>query len=366
MNKIQTGTLLIADITGYTLFLNESELAHAQEILTTLLNILIKQTRPPLIISRTAGDAVISYSLGGTHIQGQTFIELLEDTYIAFRRAIELMVLNNRCQCAACANVGALDLKFFVHNGEFAIQKLGDHDELVGNEVNQLHRLLKNHIVDALGIRAYTVYTAAAVDALGLGEIAAAMTPHVEEYEHLGEVKVFVQDMKPIWEARRDSTFVDIPPKDILFSVSRDFPLPPHLLWNALTEPETRNLLMGSVSTGVDGRKEGRLAEGTTLHCNHGDSTTEQLILTWRPFEMMLTEDDPSMAGVTVLDRLRLMPVDGGTRLEVSFGMGKGNPIARQVVGAMLRMKFKGQIAGRMERLRERLTAQGLETTADR
>lgn len=72
------------------------------------------------------------------------------------------------------------------------------------------------------------------------------------------------------------------------------------------------------------------------------------------------------MAGVTVLDRLRLMPVDGGTQLEVSFGMGKGNPIARQVVGAMLRMKFKGQIAGRMERLRERLTTQGLETTADR
>lgn len=39
------------------------------------------------------------------------------------------MVLNNRCQCAACANVSALDLKFFVHYGEFAIQKLGDHDE---------------------------------------------------------------------------------------------------------------------------------------------------------------------------------------------------------------------------------------------
>lgn len=113
--------------------------------------------------------------------------------------------------------------------------------------MNRLHRLLKNHIVDALGIRAYTVYTAAAIDALGLGEIAAAMTPTSRNTSIWARFNCLCRTWKPIWEARRDSTFVDIPPKDILFSVSREFPLPPHLLWNALTEPETRNLLMGSV-----------------------------------------------------------------------------------------------------------------------
>lgn len=46
MSKTQSGTLLIADITGYTFFLSESELEHAQEILETLLEILIKETRP--------------------------------------------------------------------------------------------------------------------------------------------------------------------------------------------------------------------------------------------------------------------------------------------------------------------------------
>ena len=44
------GYFLIADITGYTQYLSESELDHAQKSLTALLNLLIKHTRPPLVI----------------------------------------------------------------------------------------------------------------------------------------------------------------------------------------------------------------------------------------------------------------------------------------------------------------------------
>lgn len=355
MNRIQTGTLLIADITGYTLFLNESELEHAQEILTTLLNLLIKQTRPPLIISRTAGDAVISYALGRPHIQGQTFVELLEDTYVAFRRAIELMILNNTCRCAACANVASLDLKFFVHFGEFGLQRLGDHDELVGNDVNQLHRLLKNHITETLGLRAYTLFTASAVDALGLGEMTEGMTPHVERYEHLGEAKLFVQDMKPVWEARRETAGVDIPVRDVLISVTEEFPLPPHLIWDALLKPEYRSLLTGAVDQTIGNRQAGRVAPGTVIHCDHGDSVTHQRILTWRPFEMMLTEDVTPLGGATCLNRTRLTPIDEGTRVEVTLGRGHGNPIARLMLEAYIRWKLPGFIAGGLAQLRDSL-----------
>ena len=51
----QFGYFLIADITGYTHYLSESELDHAQKILTALLNTLIQHTKPPLVISRLAG-----------------------------------------------------------------------------------------------------------------------------------------------------------------------------------------------------------------------------------------------------------------------------------------------------------------------
>src|SRR5690349_8283424 len=111
------GYFLIADISGYTQYLTASELDHAQKTLTALLNLLINHTKPPLIISRLAGDAVISYGLREGFLLGQTFVEMLEDTYVSFRRAIDLMVRNTNCPCNACRNIGSLDLKFFVHYG---------------------------------------------------------------------------------------------------------------------------------------------------------------------------------------------------------------------------------------------------------
>ena len=53
----QRGFILIADITGYTAYLNDSELEHAQGTLTDLLELLIDHTRSPLIISRLEGEA---------------------------------------------------------------------------------------------------------------------------------------------------------------------------------------------------------------------------------------------------------------------------------------------------------------------
>ena len=42
MSQTQEGYLLIADITGYTMYLSQSELDHAQETLTTLLKLLVE------------------------------------------------------------------------------------------------------------------------------------------------------------------------------------------------------------------------------------------------------------------------------------------------------------------------------------
>ena len=46
MSKTYEGYLLIADITGYTRYLSASELEHAQETLTALLELLVENTRP--------------------------------------------------------------------------------------------------------------------------------------------------------------------------------------------------------------------------------------------------------------------------------------------------------------------------------
>ncbi|NJN81748.1 MAG: DUF2652 domain-containing protein, partial [Caldilineaceae bacterium] len=262
MRSTQTGYLLIADITGYTGYLSDSELEHAQEVLQTLLELLIDHTRPPLAISRTAGDAVISYALQGVALQGQTFIELIEDTYVAFRRAIELMVLNNSCHCNACANIPSLDLKFFVHHGAFGIQKLGGHDELVGSDVNLIHRLLKNHVTEQTGFRAYTLYTDAAIVQLGLEEFCESLISQRESYEHLGEVEVWIQDMHPVWAAKKESLRVTIPPNEIVLQVAAEIDMPVQQVWDYLVQPAFRRILIGSDRQEIIDRYHGRVGEG--------------------------------------------------------------------------------------------------------
>lgn len=334
-----SGFLLIADITGYTAYLSTSELAHAQETLTALLELLIEHTRPPLILSRLAGDAVISYGLQDQFMQGQTFVELIEDTYIAFRRAVELMVLNNTCGCHACANVGALDLKFFVHFGEFGLQRLSDHDELVGSDVILIHRLLKNHVAEQIGTRAYTLYTEAAVRRLGLQEMCAGLTAHAERYEHLGEVQTWVQDMHPVWERKREATRLTIPPGQVALRLEAELAMPPHLVWNYLVQPEHRKLLVGSDSQRILDRQQGRVDRGSAYQCFHGKRIILQTVLEWRPFEQLTTED-LVMPGTTVLVDYRLAPTPAGTRLVETFSKTRG-PLHTRLVGDLMLARMR-------------------------
>src|SRR3989304_811830 len=76
----QQGFLIISDITGYSKYVNESELEHARDSLTELLNILIRHTQSPLVISKLEGDAVFSYAPAGGFLQGQTLLDMIEKT----------------------------------------------------------------------------------------------------------------------------------------------------------------------------------------------------------------------------------------------------------------------------------------------
>ncbi len=86
-----------------------------------------------------------------------------------------------------------------------------DHDELVGSDVNLIHRLLKNGVTQATGFRAYALYTEAAIRQLDVSGIAETLTPHREAYEYLGDVQVWVQDMHPVWENKRSGAALTFP-----------------------------------------------------------------------------------------------------------------------------------------------------------
>lgn len=341
MTKPEEGYLLIADITGYTSYLSRSELEHAQDTLTALLNLLIDHTRPPLVISRLAGDAVISYSLRDHSYQGQTFLELIEDTYVAFRRALELMVLNTTCSCNACKNLGALDLKFFLHYGSFGLQNLGGHQELIGSDVILIHRLLKNEITERTGISAYAVFTMAAVRQLGVDEAFASLVPHREEYPHLGVVEVLVLDLEPVWRTKRSSLRIPFPDENVNLAVSTEIRLPAEQVWDHLLQADDFNVLAGGTRTELSNPEPGRVAEGSVYRCYHGDEVFPQTVLEWRPFERIVVQllaPVPSPE-TYILIEYRLARTAAGTTLTQSFaratGPEDGRALADAFVGGM-------------------------------
>ena len=158
----------------------------------------------------------------------------------AFRRAIELMVLNNTCECNACANVSALDLKLFLHHGAFALQKVGQREELFGNDVVLAHRLLKNTITNDTGTRAYAAYTEAALASLG-EELRETMARVELVYDDIGAVTVWVQDLHPVWETRHEDPIVNLEHGDVDLEFSFQLSIPPEIVWDYLNDPGSRH-----------------------------------------------------------------------------------------------------------------------------
>jgi len=258
-----TGAILIADITGYSQYLNESELTYAEQTLRELLELLVTGTRPPLVVSKLEGDAVLSYLIDGGSLRGQAFVEVVEALYVEFRKALELMVLNTTCKCNACVNIGNLDLKFFVHHGEFMVSDIAGIKELQGSDVNLLHRLVKNTVTADTGIRAYVIYTQQAIDAMGLAEVTEAMVEHIDHYPDVGELTTRVEDLLPVWEAGRTRTRISVDPDEALITNSTLLHMPLEIAWAYLIDPRYRNTLIGSDRQEVVETSQGRVAKGS-------------------------------------------------------------------------------------------------------
>src|SRR4051794_38597793 len=150
----QTGFLLIADITGYTMFLTRSELEHAQGILDTLFKSIFAEIKAPIILSNLQGDAALTHLPDVNLPQRQFPLDAIERIYCSFSQALGAMRVNTTCTCNACRNMNQLDLKFFLHHGIYATQQMAGRTELQGPEVIRLHRLMKNSVTAATGLKA--------------------------------------------------------------------------------------------------------------------------------------------------------------------------------------------------------------------
>ena len=159
VNETQPGHLLLADISGYTSYIASTELSHFQAILTELFEYIIDHSKPLMTISKIEGDAIFAYAPERKLPRGEAILELIETTYLAFRGRREAAHRRTTCTCNAFRNIPNLDLKFIAHHGDEFVQNIAGTKELVGSDVNLIHRLLKNHVSEATGWRAYALFS---------------------------------------------------------------------------------------------------------------------------------------------------------------------------------------------------------------
>lgn len=312
--KTQHGYLVLADISGYTSYLAGTELEHAHEILTALLETIVRAFKTRLTISKLEGDAVFAYAPETSLTRGETLLELIEDTYVAFRDHVEAAHRRTTCKCNACRNIPSLDLKFMVHHGDYILQKITHITELVGSDVNLAHRLMKNHIAETTGWKAYALFTEMGLQQMGMPPV--DMHEQVEAYEHLGEVKTFSLNLRQRYQEIKDTQRVFLTAAESDFVYTSDFPAPPSVLWDWVNEPRKRIQWSGFDTLRWVFGKNGRTGVGSQSHCEHDKQVlNSETFLDWRPFDYFTCE---TTFGPTLSTyHFEPLPATTGTRLHI-------------------------------------------------
>ena len=147
------GTFVLADISGFSQYLDEAGLQHASDVTAELLNALIEANGNRWQIANLEGDCVFFFREGR-----EPTSELLAHLRSLFERFSSRRLEIGRdsdCGCGACKGANELALKFIVHAGEYAEQRIGGRREIIGPDVVTAHRLLKNDT----GLSEYVILT---------------------------------------------------------------------------------------------------------------------------------------------------------------------------------------------------------------
>lgn len=340
----QHGYLVLADISGYTAYLAGVELDHAHEILSDLLETVLGRLTTLLTFSKLEGDAVFVYAPEASVPRGELLLELMEATYVAFRDRQTSMHYRTTCTCNACRNIPTLDLKFFVHHGDFVLQTVAHVTELVGSDVNLAHRLMKNHISEATGWRAYALFTEAGLSHMGLRPD--DLHPQVEAYEHLGEVQTHSLNLHARYHAITESRRIIIAPQDAHEQMAFEFKAPLPVIWEWFNDPRKRGQWMQSEIRPVT-RVNGRAVAGARNHCVHGNKevVVEDLLDT-RPFEYYTVAHTPQGQNATLTMTYFFSPAtESGTHVRITFrGHFSGLPsfLVRPMTKFIIQRNIKG------------------------
>ena len=148
--QAQNVFLVLLDISGYTRFIkfHKVSLIHAERIIDELLESVIAEAHPPLVLQELEGDAVYFYAIsdGSREMACEISNQVKRGLAVFKEREAELISECGICLCEACNAVGRLTMKAVLHYGEAVFTQIRQFTKLSGEDVILAHRLLKARI----------------------------------------------------------------------------------------------------------------------------------------------------------------------------------------------------------------------------
>ncbi len=190
--------IFIPDISGFSKFVNETDVLHSEHIIRELLETVINSNELDLQVNEIEGDAILFFRSGDPpdpdQIAGQ-----IRKMFIAFHTNVRQIERERVCQCGACSTAVNLTLKFILHYGEVTISNISGHEKLLGKDVILAHRLLKNNVSD-MEYMLLTQNLALILDKQRLANACRWETFNDGKinYEHIGEVNYLYLGLTPL------------------------------------------------------------------------------------------------------------------------------------------------------------------------
>lgn len=299
--SVKNGPMLIADISGYARFVHDTEIEHSREILSELLETVVRAVGGKLEVTQLAGDAI--FFIGA--VPPEEIVRIVEKTFIRFHQRIRAMRAATNCPCNACRSIGNLNLKFVVHTGSYSFQRVGPAQQVYGTDVNLAHRLLKNQ----LGSHEYLLASTAFLDAL-TNDLRAEFHPHSETYD-IGVVECGYLDLGPRWLAAQEAEVTHVTAAASKHSVEAHIDAPIERVWHVLLDAELRQQWMGAPALDVEAGARGSLAD-TQYHCHHGPNakTVYRVVSARPPYEL----NEECEGGLGTLFETRVLESEGPDR----------------------------------------------------
>jgi len=142
---LKKSLLFLPDISGFTKFVQTTEVEHSQHVISELLEVLIGANTEDLQLAEIEGDALFFYK--EEEIPSlEKLLAQIETMFSAFYSHLTLLKNNRICTCNACSTAPNLNLKIIAHCGELQFISVQKNRKPFGAQVIEVHRLMKNSI----------------------------------------------------------------------------------------------------------------------------------------------------------------------------------------------------------------------------